>query len=111
MGSLLEELRAQQSLPLDDVLVLIKQVLHVKTQSLAMQAHVKNMEALLQANHVPVPVQGLEQPQVPEATPQPASFENNAMDMLDQIDNIEKIEKKSMLEKSMGPGGFGNSLF
>ena len=58
-----------------------------------MQAHVKNMEALLQANHVPVPIQGLQQPQVPEATPQPA-FESNALDMLDQIDNIEKIEKK-----------------
>ena len=75
-----------------------------------MQAHVKNMEALLQANHLPVPVQGLQQPQVPEATPQPA-FENEALDMLDQIDMVEKKEKVSMLEKSMKPGGFGNSLF
>ena len=31
--------------------------------------------------------------------------------MLDQIEMVEKKEKKSMLEKSMGPGGFGNSLF
>ena len=76
-----------------------------------MQAHVKNMEALLQANHVPVPIQGLQQPQVPEATPQPAFENENALDMLDQIEMVEKKEKKMTLEKSMGPGGFGNSLF
>ena len=31
--------------------------------------------------------------------------------MLMQIDNLEKEEKKSFMDKSMKPGGFGNSLF
>ena len=34
--NLLEDLRAAQTVPLDDVLVIIKQVLLVKTQNLAM---------------------------------------------------------------------------
>ena len=58
MENLFEDLRSQQAVPLDDVLVIIKQALHVKTQNLALQSHVKNMEALLQANHLVVPLQG-----------------------------------------------------
>ena len=57
----MEDLKAAQTVPLDDVLAIVKQMLHVKTQNLAMYAHVKNMEALLQANHVPVPLQGKNQ--------------------------------------------------
>ena len=98
-------------MPLDDVLVIIRQVLHVKTQNLAMQAHVKNMEALLQANHVAVPLQGKNQ--APEATPvvEESKHVPDNYDLLSAIDDLERKEKKSFLENSMKPGGFGNSLF
>ena len=47
VAGLFDQLRAEQNVPLDHILVVIKHVLHVKTQNLAMQAHLKNMEALL----------------------------------------------------------------
>ena len=72
-----------------------------------MQSHIKNMEALLHSKEISVPLMKKEGQQ-PEQTPQADEPE---LDLLDQINFIEKKEKKSMLEKSMKPGGFGNALF
>ena len=54
----LEELKETEVVPLDDALVLVKSMAHLKAQNLALQAHVKNMEALLFSQKLPVPILG-----------------------------------------------------
>ena len=54
------------------------------------------MEALLQANHVPVPLQGNKQ--APEATPVVEEEVPDNYDLLSAIDDLERKEKKSFLE-------------
>ena len=110
LSVLCETLKEDQTVSLDHVLVIIQHAFNVKTQNLALQAKVKNMEALLEEQSIDKPHQDKGSHYVPEVTPQPA-IENDTMDMLDQINNLERKEKLTFLEKSMGPGGFGNSLF
>ena len=56
LAELLEIERDQQVVPLDHALVLVKHMMRQKTKNLALHAHIKNMEALLQSNHIGVPL-------------------------------------------------------
>lgn len=61
------ELKRQAAVPLDQSLVLVEQMLKMKTENLALKAHVKNMEARLHSNKIAVPL--MKRSASPEGTP------------------------------------------
>lgn len=85
-------------------------MMHLKTQNLAMVAHVKNMEAMVHQNGKAPPVMG--HGSSPESTPKEADYDEDlSNNMLLQIDLIDQQAEENNLEKSLKPGGKFNNLF
>jgi len=79
----------------------------MKTEQMAMHAHIKNMEALLHSKHIAVP---LMKNAPPESTPQQDDNEDGTQDMLTQIETLEAEEKVRTLDLSYKPGPLQNKL-
>ena len=86
-------------------------MMRLKSENLALVAHVKDMEALLQSKQISVPLLKNKANQSPESTPQtqtPSASADQSFDMLAQINDLEAKESINKLENSMKPGGLGN---